>query len=149
MIKKEHLFLFIVLIAVLALAYEGSDIDEGKEIGLGEHVILVDIVSDQEEKRIGLSNRSGLSKKEGMKFVFGEEGYHGIWMKDMSFPIDILWIEKDGAIVHIEENVPPESYPEVFFPDKPAKYVLEIKAGLTKESELKIGDKLDIKNENN
>lgn len=50
-------------------------------------------------------------------------------MKDMLVPIDIIWLSDEGAILGIEEAVTPESYPDVFYPPSPVRYVLETRAG--------------------
>jgi len=64
-----------------------------------------------------------------MLFVFENPGIHGIWMKDMKFPIDIIWLDKDMSVISKELNVSPDTYPQVFYPSREAYYVLEVKAG--------------------
>ena len=54
--------------------------------------IYLDLAATNEEKRRGLSGRNGLEENEGMLFVFEEPGFYSFWMKDMLFPIDIIWI---------------------------------------------------------
>ena len=66
-----------------------------------------------------------------MLFVFKRSGRHGFWMKDMNFPIDILWL-RNGRVVYVAENVPPPSSGETPVPITPAKsanLVLELEAG--------------------
>lgn len=92
----------------------------------------------------GLSGLTELSDGEGMLFVFDKSDKYGFWMKDMFFSIDILWIDEEGKVVHIKENATPESYPEVFKPDIPARFVLEVKAGFVKEEEIGLGTELFI-----
>jgi uncharacterized protein len=65
--------------------------------------------------------------------VFDREGYQGFWMKEMNFPIDIVWLNKDKKIVHIEHNVSPDTYPKIFNPNnefnnEKSLYVLETNA---------------------
>jgi len=88
----------------------------------------------------GLSSYTGLGPEEGMLFVFPQDGAYSFWMKDMLFPIDILWIDADGHIVHIERSVSPKSYPASFTPDSPARYVLEVPAGFSEEHGLTAGE---------
>ena len=68
-----------------------------------------------------------------MLFVFDEDGDWGIWMKDMQFPIDILYISQNGSVVSIDANISPNTYdtnpPEVFYPPLAVRYVLELPAG--------------------
>jgi uncharacterized protein len=116
-----------------------------KTVKIGEITLNI-IVADTEAKRVqGLSGRDGLEENEGLLFVFETEGYYGFWMKDMKFPIDIAWLDKDRKIIYIEKNVSPETYPKVFYAfkaDAPILnlYVLETKANFFEKSKIKIGD---------
>jgi uncharacterized membrane protein (UPF0127 family) len=91
---------------------------------IGDFALKIEVAETHEARVQGLSGRDSLDA-DGLLFVFPETDYHGIWMKDMRFPIDIIWISEDLRIVHIEENVQPETYPKVFRPREPARYVLE------------------------
>ena len=79
-----------------------------------------------------------------MLFQFDADGQWGIWMKDMKFPIDILWADASGAIVYIVSDATPASYPTVFTPPLPARYVLELPAGYLAAHKLKVGDTLAL-----
>lgn len=106
--------------------------------------ISIEVVDDLAERRMGLSGRSSLAKGHGMLFVLDEPGLHGFWMKDMNFSIDILWLNANGAIVHMESDVSPESYPEIYYPSVPADYVLELTAGEAAANGYDIGDIVQI-----
>lgn len=108
----------------------------------GGDVIEAEVVSTNVDRARGLSGREGLGENEGMLFVFSEPGKYGFWMKDMNFAIDILWLDDEGKIVHIEKDVHPETYPNSFAPDEDALYVLEILAGKAHEQGLVVGDML-------
>lgn len=92
----------------------------------------------------GLSGHAPLGKGEGMIFVFSEDDTYGFWMKDMLFPIDIVWLDAEHRIVDVKKDALPASYPEVFTPARPARYVVEIPAGFFEEHHLKMGDTLEI-----
>lgn len=97
-------------------------------------------IADDELSRVrGLSGIASLADDEGMLFAFMKDDFYGIWMKEMLIPIDIIWMDKDFNIVYIEQSVSPDTYPKVFFPKKPTRYVLEIRAGLAAELGIKIG----------
>jgi hypothetical protein len=98
-------------------------------MGLGDHEIAVEIAATDQERMRGLSGRKDLAAGNGLLFVFPGSALHGIWMKDMNFAIDIMWISQDLRVVTIAENVAPESFPAVYRPAAPARYVLELKAG--------------------
>lgn len=98
-----------------------------------------------DERRTGLSGRDNLPTDRGMLFVFEEPDRYGFWMKDMQFPLDILWLDENYAVVHIEKNVPPEgSEPSrTYTPPVPALYVLEINAGYSDAYDISVGDVLN------
>ncbi len=98
-------------------------------------------VADSLPERIkGLSGTPYLPDGIVKLFAFGAEGEHGIWMKDMNYPIDIIWVSKSGVIVHIQKKVTPETYPDSFSSPKPAWYVIEAPAGFTEVNGVSLGD---------
>ncbi len=102
-------------------------------------------LADTEAKRIlGLSGRESLDERQAMLFVFGEPEIPQMWMKDMRFPLDIIWIDERLRIAHITRNALPESYPSIFEPPAPVKYALEINAGLADAYELDVGDLVEM-----
>ena len=92
------------------------------------------------ERRRGLSGREALPEDTVMLFIFSAPERAGIWMKDMLFSIDIMWIDADRRIIHIVENASPDSFPEVFRPLTDAKYVIEASAGFVAENDIALGD---------
>ena len=106
--------------------------------------IHVEIADEPEEQRKGLSGRDALAPGNGMLFVFDRDDTYGIWMKDMRFAIDVLWVVEDGTIVDIRERVTPETYPDVFSPKVPARYVLEVPADFVDLYGVRIGDRVDL-----
>jgi uncharacterized membrane protein (UPF0127 family) len=151
-VLKKVFVVFMIGLAAFMLHYaitydESVGYVENNQNGLrfkifksGELVLKAEL-ADTEARRVrGLSGRKSLSKGQGMLFVFDSIDRHGIWMKDMTFPIDIVWIGANYQIVGIAEDVSPKSYPKVYKPEVPALFVLEMNAGLAKEYGLKAGD---------
>lgn len=100
-------------------------------------------VADTMTSRIrGLSDTPFLPDHVVKLFVFGVPGSHSIWMKDMNYALDILWVAEEGEIVHIEENVTPESFPESFSSPTPAWFVVEANAGFVASNTIAIGDEV-------
>ena len=95
------------------------------------------------ERAKGLSGRTKLNQNEGMFFVFPEEERHGFWMKDMQFPIDVLWLNKNGEVVYIVENMSPQSYPKSYYPDLPATFVVELPVGSVLKTHIKVGERIE------
>lgn len=104
--------------------------------------IPVYIADDDAERRRGLSGLTSIPRDYGMFFIFDTPDYQGIWMKDMLFPIDIIWIDENNMIVHIEKNISPDTYPKIFTSPVKALYVLELKAGMSDYNDLKLGEKI-------
>ncbi len=108
----------------------------------GQTDFNVETVCTRAAKIQGLSDRKLLGEKQGMLFVFNHAGGHGIWMKSMRFAIDIVWINEQQQVVHIEQFVKPKTYPRTFASTEPALYVLEILAG--QGDEFALGDHVDL-----
>lgn len=111
-----------------------------KEAVLGKCAFELEIADTEELRKKGLSNRDELCPDCGMIFFFEKEGNYFFWMKDMRFPIDILWL-KDGEVVDINQNVNHKSK-SVYSTREKADKVLELNANEVERCEIKIGDKL-------
>ena len=111
---------------------------------INDQSIQVSIADDPKERQQGLSGVERLDANEGKLFIFDRSDYYGIWMKDMLFPLDILWIDESLKIVHIEENVRPESYPASYNSPVPARFVLELNAFYVDTYKIQTGDTLVI-----
>jgi uncharacterized protein len=113
-------------------------------IVIGETAVQASVADSIPERIKGLSDTPYLPDGLVKLFAFGAEGEHGIWMKDMNYPLDIIWVAKDGKIVHIEENVSPATYPDSFSSPKPAWYVIEANAGFVASSSVAVGDEVIV-----
>lgn len=92
------------------------------------------------DKEKGLSVFTKINENDAMLFVFDKPEKYSFWMKDMKFPIDIVWLNQDNKIVDMVKSVAPITYPEVFSPKKDSLYVLEFNAGTMDKLKIKIGD---------
>lgn len=107
---------------------------------MNEGVRIPVLVLEREiERERGLSNTVSLPTRTGALFIFAKPGNYSFWMKDMRYPIDIVWIDADWKVLGVTENVVPESYPTAFYPPSDAKYVLEVNAGEARVLKLKQG----------
>ena len=107
--------------------------------------IRVNLATTDAAREQGLSGRENLKEDEGMLFVFDYPDKYSFWMKDMNFPIDMIWIGENKEIIYIKKNARPESFPESYGPTADSKYVLEIVSGLSSKNNLKEGDKVEFK----
>ena len=104
--------------------------------------ISVDVAQTQAQREQGLSGRDGLKAGEGMLFVFDEADFLRFWMKDMNFPIDIVFIN-DQKIVDIVRDLPPPSkleMPATYTSKQKANRVLEVPAGTAQALGWQVGD---------
>lgn len=134
-----YLSIIFVILLFLPLFLQRSD---GVQLTHNGRPIIYETVATPQLRHKGLSGRASLPSDRAMLFVFEQSGRHCFWMKGMQFPIDIIWLDKNKEVVHIKQNVTPESYPESFCPTQDARYVVEANAGLA--SGLKVGQRLDI-----
>ena len=112
-------------------------------IKIGQAAVSVEIADTPEKRTSGLSGRTALLPNAGMLFVFDNEDYHTFWMKDMNFPLDLIWIGSDMKVVDMFKNATPDTYPKYAFkPDQPAKYVLEINTGWLERNKINLGDEV-------
>ncbi|MDE1865582.1 MAG: DUF192 domain-containing protein [Candidatus Micrarchaeota archaeon] len=104
------------------------------------------IIADSSIKRaIGLMFRQELGAKQCMLFTFNHSGRHSIWMHNMRFPIDAVWLDEDGAVVDIKERLKPCSSllncPQ-YAPARDAKYLIELNAGNARRERIRKGSKI-------
>lgn len=103
----------------------------------------VTVADTPAERAQGLSGQASLDPEVGMLFVFPEPTVPSFWMPDMHFPLDIIWIDTDGAVVGFEENVQPladTDEPMTYSPPTPVPYVLEVNAGTVAAHGMNVDD---------
>ncbi len=158
--KTGHVFaIFIAIISIsLAIIFLGknqktnqTNIQKGvsSTTTINGNVFQTEVARTDKERRIGLSKYDSLPENKSMLFVFDQPGYFQFWMKDMKFPIDIIFI-LDKKVVYVVKNAPiakTDAELKQYHPDSPANYVLEINAGLSEKYNIKKGDmiKFDLK----
>ena len=110
----------------------------------GTNVKVKAEIADTIPKQIeGLMSKESLPYDKGMLFIFNKEDYHRIWMMNMSFPIDILWVNKDLEIVHIVEGALPCKIDcQIYSPSEKALYVLEVNSGFVAKNKVQTGDSI-------
>jgi uncharacterized membrane protein (UPF0127 family) len=102
------------------------------------------VAEKQREQRIGLSSFSSIKENEAMLFIFKKNKNHVFWMKDMNFPIDIVWLDSNKKIIFIKEHALPSDYPDVYDPRMPSRYVFEFHDGFVRKNNLEIGSYIDF-----
>ncbi len=150
---KIAVLLYFFSIAFLLMTYSNHDQKVSAQKNLSNTttnfvkiknlIIPVDLAITPDQQAKGLSIKNILNESQGMLFPFHNPGDYSFWMKDMKFPLDILWINSDNKIVHIEKNL----QPCVFFllcpsysPHSISKYVLEVNSNYTTKNNITVGD---------
>jgi len=131
-------------------SYNNKDCDNlpyTHQLDINNNKVCIEIVDTPEKMSKGLSERNYLEENQGMLFVFGSKSIPRFWMKDMKFPIDIVWID-DNEIADISKNVPapdentPLNQLPHYSPSKPVNYVLEVNAGFADKHNVEIDNKV-------
>jgi uncharacterized membrane protein (UPF0127 family) len=120
-----------------------SLLDDKRRLLAPNGYIEVEIVNTPETRQKGLSGRESLSVGSGMLFEFDQSSESNcFWMKDMNFSIDMIWMNEDREVITVKTNVAPETFPESFCPESPAKYGLEVVENRAESLEITPGVKL-------
>lgn len=137
----------LIFISIIFLFYnEPPEPPEKPTVCLDETCFIVEVADIFYKRYAGLSFRAHLESDKGMIFPFARENDYSFWMKNMNFPLDIIFINKEKIVKYIAENVPPcetEECPNIRA-GEPILYVLELNAGTARKINLSIGDTLNI-----
>lgn len=147
---------FLLLLVMVALVSYGTA-RETKSPGSPQAVVTVGTASfkvelaiTQDQRTQGLSGRTTLAPRSGMLFVFDEEALYSFWMKEMRFPLDVVWIDARCTVVDILRMAPPPAPGQgldelaIYNPDAPALYVLEVNGGETGAVGVRLGDRVEF-----
>ena len=157
--KLKHTLAFVLILSIVFLSLTTACKDDTKTIKTSEvsfnkegeltlytaetktpiSQIDIEIADNEYETQTGLMYRTSMKENQGMLFVFKDEVPRSFYMKNTQFALDIIYLDSNKTIVSFHENAHPldeSSLPSNF----PAKYVLEINAGLAAKWNLKVGD---------
>jgi uncharacterized membrane protein (UPF0127 family) len=146
--NNKNIFISICGAAIIsALLIRVFTPTRNRVISLNEKPIEVEVASTYTARQKGLKDRESLPDGKGMMFVFSVSGQHGIWMKNMRFPIDVIWL-KDGVIVDMAKNIQPPTQRtaneelDIYYPRMPANSIIEMSASTLDKAGVKIGDRI-------
>jgi uncharacterized membrane protein (UPF0127 family) len=109
-------------------------------------VLRVEVMAEPKDRAMGLMFRPSLPQDRGLLFVFERPDFHGFWMKNCRFAIDMVWLDEDRRVVHVAPAVPPcraEPCP-VYEPMRRARYVVELNAGQAAREKTTVGATLSF-----
>ena len=134
--------LLLILAIVLSQTVVAYFMPPKAVLHLGDGRFDIRIADTDRTRKKGLSDTPSLPADEALLFVFDRNGRWSIWMKDMNYPIDIVWLDDSMKVVDYVMNVPPDSYPtKSFFPKEDARYVVEFSSGTIKKKGIRLGQK--------
>jgi uncharacterized membrane protein (UPF0127 family) len=150
--NRNLIFFAAILLVLIGAAYFALSFGkDGKTAVVNGNTIKLEIADTDPLRTKGLSGRDSLANDSGMLFQFDTPGIYSFWMKDMKFPIDIIFLQ-DTKVVTIYDSVQP------FFLENGVKRpnltlypatatsgrVLELNAGLAKKYKLKVGETIKL-----
>ena len=147
--KKKLIFILAVILIIGALFFSrhilwpATSEDARAQIMINQQTFQVEIAADPASQYQGLSNRPNLCLDCGMLFVFTDREEREFVMRNMRFPLDIIFIDQ-GRIRKIAANLAPEGadVKNIYASDGPADWVLEINGGLAQKNNFQVGDQI-------
>ena len=151
MSRKAFFAVLIVVLAGIAAIFSYRTetqlpLTVGQTAEFGGVSLRLDYATTAAARERGLAGRASIPESYGMLFVFPKDDRYGFWMKDTLVPLDIFWLDADGHVVSVRQDVAPSSYPDVFYPTDSARYVLETAAGFAGKYGISTGTPLLLKN---
>ncbi len=147
--NKNNLFWSCMAAGTLLLLFTGvwllgikksADNFSPRAARIGARTYVLEKARSDAERKKGLSKRESLCGECGMLFVFEQPGQYAFWMKDMLFPLDIIWL-LGGRVVFVAHGVAPD-FSGVIEPGVLADQVIEINTG--EADGLKLGEMVEF-----
>lgn len=116
-----------------------------QEVVVQNRIFKAYIADSTIKQMIGLMYRKSIRADECMLFRFTYDAMHGIWMRNMSFPIDVVWLDFGMQVVDIKKNLQPcvKTFGcKTYYPNEKSRFVLEFRSGTATKLKLKIGSKV-------
>ena len=152
--KLPYTILFLIVFIVLSFFYVRHL--ENKSIGelagynkvlwqIGNRTIDLEIANTPAQRYLGLSGRSDICPDCGMLFSFPKKEKQSFVMRNMNFPLDIIFIA-EGKIIKIYHNLSPEgSSPQnIYDSEVPVDYVIELLGSRAKALKIEEGDVIKL-----
>lgn len=138
--RKSFLLIFFSVCFLCGLSKAGIE-----KVCIKDACVKVEVVDNGPEREQGLMFRESLAESAGMLFVFEEEQIHAFWMKNMHFPLDIIWLSADKKVVDIYQNaLPCQETCSSIIPKAASKFVLEVPCGYVEKNTIKAGDSVEF-----
>ncbi len=131
---------FIVLIIFLIFYLKPKT----AEIKIAGKILQAEVADNTITRARGLMYQSS---PKPMLFIFPSPAVEGFWMKNVNFPLDIIWIDSEEKIIGTDRMEPCVSGEcKIYNPPAPIKYALEVEAGFVEKNKVKVGERIEIQN---
>jgi uncharacterized membrane protein (UPF0127 family) len=142
LLMHNRLLLLIAVSSLAACAARAM----GPSVELKGQRFDIEIADTEPSRERGLMFRDSMPADHGMLFLFDDLAVRTFWMKNTHIPLDILYFDQNYQLISAQQRVPPcRSEPCVVYPSEgPAKYVLELNAGMADKLGVKPGDALKV-----
>ncbi len=134
----------LVLIMMRRQFLQTSHVASETKISIGATTLFVTEALTPEQQTQGLSDTTSLDQNAGMLFDFGGDKTPLMWMKDMHYGLDFIWVDSQYHVVGVTPDVSPATYPSTFSPPTPCRYVIEVNAGWAAAHHIAVGDQLQL-----
>ncbi len=111
--------------------------------GNSSHQFLVELAKTDQQRACGLMGRPRLADGRGMLFDMRPAGPAYFWMENTPEPLDMVFVDAEGKIIHLERNAVPYSRRKRGT-DRPVSAVLELAAGTIEQLKIHVGDQLTL-----
>lgn len=132
---------------VSPFSFNNQEVAASNKLQVGETLLNIEVADTPKLRQQGLGGKDQIASDSGMLFIFSEVKKHQFWMKNMKFPIDMIFI-REGLVVDILRNVPPpqantaDSALSIYQPVVAVDQVLEVNANFASTHGIKVGDKV-------
>jgi uncharacterized membrane protein (UPF0127 family) len=147
-VRKTLILLLVLGVLFLALGCDGEGSEEQAAFPTAilpdGWAVQVRLATTPEEQERGLMFVEHLPDDRGMLFIYEADGIRTFWMRNCKLPLDLIWVSDNGSVVDITPDTPPcpgDPCP-TYSPGRPARYTLEVRAGLAAEHGVQVGDQI-------
>jgi hypothetical protein len=141
---------YLIPFSILVLIFTALLFQELKKekiiVRFGDYSFQVEVAQNSWQRAKGLMFRKEIKENQGMLFIFPKSGLYNFWMKNVRFPLDLIWIDQEKKIVDLKfQQKPCLSGPCLIIkPQALAQYVLELKGGVANKTGMTIGSQLEF-----
>ncbi|QWT20090.1 DUF192 domain-containing protein [Bacillus sp. NP157] len=136
-----------MLATALLFAAHGATATDAPSVSLHGTTFTTEFATSDAQREHGLMDRAHMDAQHSMLFIFADDEPRSFWMKNTLIPLDILYFDKSRHLVAMQLNAQPcKGEPCALYPsgNQPARYVLELNAGVAGKLGLKLGDELTV-----